>query len=232
MRPITEGNLLQTYIDRYDLKEIFDREIVRYMTLYALEKGECICQSGDAFQSMFFLVKGKLKVYTVQENGKALLLRFNKPLSIVGDMEFLTGYRARCNVEAVNKCFLIEIKYEYLNQFSYEDPKFLRFLIKQICHKLYTISNATALNLLYPVENRFASYLLSTMVDEQDDIHKEELKSSKLTEVATLLGTSYRHLNRVIGQLEKEGVITRGKGAIVIHDMEKIKELSCGSLYE
>ncbi|MDF2547857.1 MAG: transcriptional regulator [Anaerosolibacter sp.] len=232
MRLTTEGNLLYTYIEKYNLKDIFDQEVIQYMALYTLDKGECICQSGDMFQSMFFLVKGKLKIYTVQENGKALLLRFNKPLSIVGDMEYLTGYQARCNVEAVNKCMLIEIKYEHLNKFSYNDPKFLRFLIKQICHKLYTISNATALNLLYPVENKFASYLLSTMVNEQEDVHREELKSSKLTEVATLLGTSYRHLNRVIRQLEKEGIISRNKGSIIIHDINKIEELSCGSLYE
>jgi CRP-like cAMP-binding protein len=220
------------YIKKYNLEEIFDSEVIRYMNIYALDKGECICRSGDVFQSMFFLVKGKLKIYTVQENGKALLLRFNKPLSIVGDMEFLTEYRARCNVEAVNKCILIEVKYEYLHTFSYDDPRFLRFLIKQVCHKLYTISNTTTLNLLYPVENRFASYLLSTMVYEQDSVHREELRSSNLTEIATLLGTSYRHLNRVIGQLEKEGIISRSRGSIAIHNIEKIEQLSCGSLYE
>ncbi|MFZ5969213.1 MAG: Crp/Fnr family transcriptional regulator [Bacillota bacterium] len=232
MKTISDQKLLMHYITKYDLKEFFCDEILQTMSLISLEKGEYVCEIGHQFQYMYFLVSGKLKIYTVQENGKLLLLRFNKPLSIVGDMEFLTDYRAKCNVESLNKSLLISIRFEDLLQYAYDDPKFLRFLIKNLCHKLYTISNATSLNLLYPVENRFASYLLSTLCYDNESLLVEELKTSKLTEIANLLGTSYRHLNRIVSRLVSEHIIRKKDGSIMIEDIEKLRELSRNNLYE
>ncbi|MFA4135434.1 MULTISPECIES: hypothetical protein [unclassified Brevibacillus] len=56
----------------------------------------------------------------------------------------------------------------------------------------------------------------------------EELKTAKLTEVADLLGTSYRHLNNLCAA----SVIERKKSALIIKDREKISELASGNIYE
>ncbi|AOT69350.1 cyclic nucleotide-binding domain-containing protein [Geosporobacter ferrireducens] len=232
MRKIYNPKLLESYIEKYNLKDICSIEVLKAMELFSYERGEQICTVGEPLDCMFFLVKGKMKVYTTMENAKSLLLRFYNPLSIVGDMEFLSSYKVRCNVESLKESLVIGIKFETLMQYAYDDPKFLRFLNKNIVHKLYTISNMTSMNLLYPVENRFASYLLSVNVDEQDSLYRGEIKTSKLTEVATLLGTSYRHLNRTVQDFIAKGIIIREKGFISIKDIEKLKQLSYGNLYE
>ncbi|WP_257988604.1 MULTISPECIES: Crp/Fnr family transcriptional regulator [Bacillus] len=127
---------------------------------------------------------------------------------------------------------MIRISFVKLHEFAENEPKFSNFIIKNLSHKLYTLSNTTSLNLLYPVENKFASYLVSTMVDENNYAHIEELKTAKLTEIAELLGTSYRHLNRVINQLVAKGIIERKRGAILIIDVNQLMILSKGNLYE
>lgn len=70
------------------------------------------------------------------------------------------------------------------------------------------------------------------IVQEVMVLASDELRTSKLTEVAELLGTSYRHLNRVIRRLCFERIIERNKGALFIKDREKIKELASGNIYE
>ena len=232
MKKIHNLQLLDAYIKKYDLKNICNAEVLAAMELFYYERGEYICGIGEQLEYMYFLVDGKMKVYTMMENGRSLLLRFYNPLSIVGDMEFLSCLKVRCNVESLTKSLVIGVKFDALMKHAYDDPKFLRFLNKNIVHKLYTISNMTSMNLLYPVENRFASYLLSVHIEEQDSLYKGEIKTSKLTEVATLLGTSYRHLNRIIQDFIGAGIVSREKGFIVIKNVEKLKQLSCGNLYE
>ena len=53
-----------------------------------------------------------------------------------------------------------------------------------------------------------------------------------MTEMATLLGTSYRHLNRVIRELSDKGIVSKKNGKISVLDYVALKELAGGLLYE
>ncbi|MGO4371291.1 Crp/Fnr family transcriptional regulator [Paenibacillus sp. MCAF20] len=220
------------YVKAHRLEAIFDEETIKEMKLLTYEKGQALCAAGDQLQHLYLLVKGKIKVYTLLPNGKSVLLRFNEPLAVIGDMELMTGYPVRCTVESVGQSLFIAIKTDVLRARSCHDPRFLTYIIQLLSHKLYTAANASSLNLLYPVENRLASYLLSISPEACIQPKRDEMRTEKLTELAELLGTSYRHLNRIITKLEKEDVITRKRGSIVIRDMQRMKELASGNLYQ
>jgi CRP-like cAMP-binding protein len=87
-------------------------------------------------------------------------------------------------------------------------------------------------NLMYPVEVRLASYLLSVTQDEDETLFSGQLSTTSLTDTANLIGTSYRHLNRVIKQFCSDGLVERKKGFILIKDREALKSLSGGNIYE
>ncbi|WP_245600218.1 Crp/Fnr family transcriptional regulator [Paenibacillus harenae] len=222
---------IDRYAVQYKLNEIFDPAAIASMRLLSYSKGEAVCSAGDHLDHLYLLVKGKTKVYTTLPNGKSVLLRFNEPLAVVGDMELMTGNPVQCMVESVGESLFLAISKEALRDTAFQSPRFLSFIIKQLSHKLYTASNASSLNLLYPVENRFASYLVSVTSDDPHSAALKEIKTDKLTEVAEKLGTSYRHLNRVIAQLARSGIVERERGAVYIRDLERLKELASGNLY-
>ncbi len=60
----------------------------------------------------------------------------------------------------------------------------------------------------------------------------KEMRTSYLTEVAALLGTSYRHLNRVVHRLSSEGTIYRKNGSLYIKDLQRLRERANGNIYE
>ncbi|AJY77445.1 cyclic nucleotide-binding domain-containing protein [Paenibacillus beijingensis] len=231
MKKINDPAAIARYVNEHRLSGIFDEQTIAAMELFAYDKGEPICSAGDSLSQLYLLVSGKMKIYTVLPNGKSVLLRFNNPLAVVGDIEFLTEYPVRSNVESVLESFVLTLKYETLRESAYDDPVFLRFMMKHLSHKLYTVSNASSLNLLYPVETRFASYLLSVTADAGNKSATEELKTAKLTEVAELLGTSYRHLNRVVTGLASAGILERQRGRIVIKERDRLEQLASGNLY-
>lgn len=232
MRRINNLNMLLSYMEKYNLNSIFEKDMIQYMELFSFSKGELVCSKSSEMNYMYFLVKGKLKVYTLHDNGKSVLLRFNKPLNILGDMEFLTDFKIQCNVESVNESILIGIKTNDLLNHAFNDSKFLRFIIKNLSQKLYAVSNSASINLLYPLESRLASYLLSISFDENNSTNISEIKTSKFTDLATLLGTSYRHLYRIINDFISKGIIEKKGSIIVIKDIDKLKELSDGNMYE
>ncbi|EIJ82092.1 transcriptional regulator [Bacillus methanolicus PB1] len=232
MKKIFNQKVLTSYLQEHKLDELFNDEVIKGMELYQLSRGEILCSNGDKLEQMFFLVKGKLKIFTTLPNGKSLLLRFNTPLSIIGDIEFTTRYEVKVNVESVFESKLIGVSFELLHKHFYNNPEFLRFILEKVSYKLYSFSNITSLNLLYPLENRLASYLLSIMYHENNFLFYEDMRSEKLTDVADLLGTSYRHLNRVIKKMCSESIIERTKEGLYIKDLHKLKELSIGNIYE
>lgn len=232
MQTIHDRPMLDQYIRRFALDAIFDPPLTDRMELCRFEKGELICASSATLRHMFFQVAGKVKISSFLENGKSLLLRFNKPLSILGDVEYLNQFPVHCNVESVTATLLIAVRFEDLNRFAYDNPKFLRFIIENLSGKLYRTSISASINLLYPLEKRLASYLLSIGSDENNLPCGNDIMTLKMTEIAAFLGTSYRHLNRVINTLRAKNVLTKQTGVIQIADFEKLKELSDGTLYE
>lgn len=232
MKRIINPNMLLSYIEKYDLNSIFEREMIKYMELFCFDKGELICVKGSEMKYIYFLVNGKLKVYTLHDNGKSILLRFYKPLNLLGDVEFLSGFKIQCNVESLNETTLIGIPFIVLHENASCDSKFLKFIIKSLSQKVYTTSNLTSMNLLFPLENRFASYLLSISVDDCTDSNISQIKTTNLTELAALLGTSYRHLNRIMNDFIRNDIIQKEKGIIKIKNINRLKELSGGNLYE
>jgi CRP-like cAMP-binding protein len=231
MNEIINKDLLKFYLQEHELDNLFNQEILQEMQMFQLNKGEILCRQGDKLEQMYFLVKGKLKISKTLPNGKSLLLRFSNPLAIIGDIEFTTQYEIMINVESVYESLLIRVNFNTLYKNFYNNPEFLQFILKKVSHNLYSFSNFTSF-LLYPVENRLASYLISVTNEENHYIFSEEMKTPKLTELADLLGTSYRHLNRVVKKLCLESIIERKKGVLFIKDIQKLKELAIGNIYE
>lgn len=102
----------------------------------------------------------------------------------------------------------------------------LTFLLKGITNKFYTKSNDLSFHLLYPVEVRLASYLLSVLTGDNSS------SALRLTDAASLIGTSYRHINRVIQQFCEKGLIERRRGKITILDREGLLEIAERNIYE
>lgn len=110
------------------------------------------------------------------------------------------------------------------------NPLFLQDLLKHLSYKLQTSTTASRVNLLASVENRFASYLLSITAPNNE--FGLELKTTNISEIADLLGTTHRHLNRVIRDLCERKIIKKDRKVIRILNEMQLKELSQGIRYE
>lgn len=232
MKCLYDRERLYSYIQKYNLDDIFEKNIVEAMKLHTFNKGQHVCKSHEEMNYFYFLVEGKVKVYTILKNGKSLLLRFYTPLQVMGDVEFVNSDFTACDVKAVEDVICIAIPMELLKTTATDNVKFLQFICRSLGDKLYNSSYWNAINLLYPLENRLASYFLAILNnDENYTIPFDEIETNKLTDMAELLGTSYRHLNRTLNNLSRKNLIKKEKNAILILDKAGLEKLA-GDLYE
>lgn len=232
MKEIKDIEQLTSYLHSYQIESVFNDQIMPYLSLYHFEKGELICSQGEPSQNLYVLVKGKVKIYTTSSEGKTLILSFKTPLEVIGDIEYVRGINIINTVEAVSPVRMIGIHHQWLERFGKDYAPFLKFLLDILAEKFYINSNSSRLNLMYPVEVRLASYLLSISFDESNSPYKGQISIGSLLDVANLIGTSYRHLNRVIRQFCTDGLIERTKGNILVKDWDGLKALASESIYE
>ncbi|OBZ14655.1 hypothetical protein A8L34_12095 [Bacillus sp. FJAT-27264] len=232
MQMIYDREAVRHLAEKNGLVEIFGSPMIESMELRLYGDGEAVCSVGDKLEYLFILVQGNLKIHTLLPNGKSMLVRFARPMSIIGDVELLREYPVKNQVESVGDSLILLASRRRLLKEMEHNAVLLRFLYGELSHKLYTLGQTSALNLLYPVENRFASYLLSLFTDNEGRRYVDEIRTSTLTETAELLGTSYRHLNRIVRRFIEQGIIERKHGRLSILDEGKLAELASGSLYE
>lgn len=221
MRKIIDNKLLKMYIKKYNIDEIFNDEILEHAKLHFYEKEEYILNSGETLEYYYLLVDGKIKVYYPFENGKSMLLKFYKDFNTFGDLELLKGIPILCNIDAVEDTYLIAIPAEILRDKYFNDIKFLHHLVDSLSEKLYGTINNSSYNFVYPLINRLASYLVEHLTNENYVV----LNSSYL-DIAQFLGTTYRHLNRTIKEMELKSIIKCEDKKIYVLDIDQLMELS------
>lgn len=221
MKQIINDNLFKSYIEKYRLDTYLNDDLLNNCQVHIFDKNENICLLNEKLEYMYFLVKGKAKVTTLLSSGQSLLLCFNKPLSIIGDLELLDNPYADCNVLTLESCICLAIPIWAIHKYGYNDSTFLRFIISSLEKKLRINSLYMSINILYPLENRFASYLLSVLPSYSDFITIEGVNH-----ISELLGSSYRHLNRVIKSLCDNNIIEKKKNQIRILNLKKLEDLA------
>lgn len=224
MKKLTDSNLLKFYINKYSLHNYLNKNLLNYLEIHTFNKNEFLCALNEKLFYMYFLVDGKYKVTSLLSTGKSLLLCFNTPLSIMGDIELIENPYADCNVQALESCICLALPLDKIKEYGYNDPIFLRFIISSLQKKLRRNSSYMSINVLYPIENRFASYLISSLPSKSSEEIFVDIDG--INNLADLLGSSYRHLNRVIKNLSDKGIISKNKNTIEILNINKLKALA------
>lgn len=231
MQQIHNIDELNYYVHKFKVADIFEKDMRGFMELHSFQRGEQIYRTSEKAGYLYFLVKGKFKVFTVPKNGKALLLRFYEPFQVIGDIELLCEVDSICNLEVLNEVICIGISVEIIKNYCMDDMKFLKYIAKNLAQKFLESSISSSINLIYPLENRLASYLLASLQEDENSKNIVGIATNKLTDMADFLGTSYRHLNRTLGILQNKKLINKERNFIEILDRKKLEDLA-GDLYK
>ncbi|MCE5041192.1 transcriptional regulator YeiL [Mammaliicoccus sciuri] len=203
MREIYNDKLKQDLIDQFNYLDLFGFDVQQHVKLFFISQKDHIIQDTQKPEYLFYLVKGKTKLYEYMENGQVSLIDFFAPSSFIGEMELIDEHVAPLN----------ELKDTLLT-----DPVLLKNLLSYIAHKNMKNIRTSTRNQSYPLSKRLASFILVT---EQNGKYEE-----KHTQVAQYLGVSYRHLLFVIADFVQKGYLAKENNSYNILNMDELKKLA------
>ena len=221
-----EQQVIEGYLEQFGLEAMFPERVKEAMRLETYASGSRIFSQGEKAHTLYLLVDGKLKVSMLSPEGKRLILAFKSPFDFVGDIEYVRKCRLINTVETVTATTAIRIPYDVLESEMAGNAEWLQFLLEAITRKFEIKSHAMNFSLLYAVDVRVASYLLAMTPNQST------LDSTSLVDMADLIGTSYRHLNRVLRHFEEQGWIVKKRGKITITDRSALLAQTGPNIYE
>ncbi|WP_215776339.1 cyclic nucleotide-binding domain-containing protein [Paludibacterium sp. B53371] len=199
---------IEHYYRQHQLQRMLGEIHLPALQLQAFQAGECLLAQGQPVRYLQFFVAGRAKVVLPMANGRELLLCFYQPLQLFGDMEIFEPDRpASSRIEALDDCLCLSLSMDYVRRALIGDSVFLQSLSRSLGRKLGRVIQNSALNMLHPLEDRLASYLLATARQQGEDWWF----SGNLSQIADCLGVSFRHLHRSLqafcskGWLIKQG---------------------------
>ena len=228
MKKIEDPFIIEKYYNELNMQRIFIDDMKKYMKLLKFDKHEYLSREDENLEYLLFFIQGKSKVFKTLPNGRNLLLAFYKPFRVIGDIEIVKNQSATGTIQALSTCYCLAIPMDKARKELTKDRKFLKFTCESLAEKLAAVSMNSSINLLYPLENRLASYINESLTnDEELYIDFDE----NLFNIAELLGSSYRHLLRTFNALCKKGVIEKYDGKYKVINKMLLKDLA-GDLYQ
>lgn len=180
-------------------------------------KGEFICMEGHSMTHLLLILDGKAKVCFAMENGKDLLLCFYCVGGIIGDLELMMNTdKAKSSVQAITAVKCISIPFHSNRTVLQSNTAFLNRIGTALARKLNRCTKNSACIILYPLETRLCSYI--------ETMNKDGFFTDKLTEVAELLGTSYRHLLRSLHSLCLKGILEKRGNGYYVNDARALHQ--------
>ncbi len=221
---------LDRLIDTYQVAEMFSVDMRPYMGLFHFGRNEYICRQGEEIGQLYIFLYGKAKVTSNLSSGKSLLLDFYRNTMLLGELELLMEQEAASSVQAIEDCYCLGIPIDIARDKLLSDPKFLLVAGRSLGRKLERIAKNSSINLLYPLQNRLASYMLVT--GKRSDMEGVEnlVFKANLSQTADLLGTSYRHLLRTLEDFRVMGLLVKEGRTYMAEDITALERVA-GDLY-
>jgi CRP-like cAMP-binding protein len=219
MRVMNSTEAIQGYIAKHKMTTFLNEDLLAHLELFHFPVYSSVYVEEQEQHYLYFLVEGQVQCSHYQPNGNLAVFALSVPFCAIGDLEILSKEQVYSNVIAVQDTWMLGIARSNIERYGANEPRFLRFIIEQLREKLYK-ADSLKVNDTLPAIKRLAIYLLSQ--EEKDAVMLPDKEG-----LASLMGTTQRHLNRVLKQLVDAGVLSAGYPYVKILDRNALKNMAC-----
>lgn len=174
-----------------------------------LEIGECLLRQGDPPPGLYLLCSGLARVYTSSANGREILHAFVGPGEVLGEIEYFARAPIGSTVEAARRTQAWFLSSSAVDALLGKEPRLAIALATTMAKRYHREVARSSERISYPVADNVLRICLARMRDQGDP--RIQLPKHDLAEY---LGTSARHLNRVLKNLVARGAIELAPGQI------------------
>lgn len=215
---------LQHLIDATSAKNAL-QSLTEGRNINKFKKKQTIYSEGNHPNRLYYIVKGKVKAYKTNEEGKELVTELFGPGDFLGHIALLEGTVYKYTAEALEDSELAIIPKEDFEELLHKNPEVSRKFI-QVLAKNISEAQDHLLGLAYnSLRRKVADALLMLQKKYQQNKEEKFAISINRENLATIAGTATESLIRTLGDFRDEKLIDLKNGNIVILNLQKLTDL-------
>lgn len=217
-----------TCLDEVDLFADLDPEEMRAMDRMApariFRRGELVFSQSQPVTALFILKTGRVRVFRVAEDGKALTMAILEPGAVFGEM-LLVGQRMYDNyAEAIEDSAICLLSAEDVERFLLSDPRIAIRISRLLGEQVARLEERLTDLALRPLTARVASTLLS-LAGTAPTGRFGQNRPIRLTheQIAGLLGATREATSKTLADFAAQGIIRQGRGRITVQSISALR---------
>jgi len=183
--------------------------IMKKLSVKRFKKNEVILLEKDTSNFMYIIIKGRVKVTKIAEDGKEVFLAVHRAGEFFGEMSFIDGKTSPATVIAAEDCIINIISKKEFYSTIYSHEKILNNLLQILCSRLREAWEKIQLLNLNNASERLKILFFSLSDKYGEKTPKGITLNIKLThqELAEMTGMARETVTRVIDKWHKDGGI-------------------------
>lgn len=182
--------------------------------------GEVIFREGDAGDTCYVVQHGSVRVTRNHSDGRTITLAELRPGDLFGELAMFDSETRSATVEAAEETSGIALLAGDMRRILLRHPDISIKLLSAFAERLKEANERISRQSFQTVASRVAGVLLAhaETLEAEGAAPQNVLLRSTRAEIAQLAGSSRESVSRFLATLERAGLVTCGRGKVVIHD--------------
>jgi CRP/FNR family transcriptional regulator, cyclic AMP receptor protein len=202
-------------LEQEDLERIAQLAVPR-----SFAPGQIVFREGDASDTCYVVRSGRARAIREHADGRTITLATFGPGDIFGELAMFEDELRSATVEAVQDTSVVAVLGPDMRRLMVEHPEISMRLVVALGRRLRETNDRLAKQSFQTVQSRVA-VVLSELVAQAvaaGASGQEVLLTATQADLAKLAGSSRESASRFLAVLERAGVISQGRGRLVVHD--------------
>jgi CRP/FNR family transcriptional regulator len=187
------------------------------------EPGEVVFREGDASDTCYIVRDGRARATHEHGDGRAITLATFGPGDIFGELAMFEDERRSATVEALEPTSVVAVLGPDMRALMREHSEIATRLVIALGRRLREANERLSRQSFQTVQSRVAT-VLSQLAAQAGSGSGEVLVTATQADLAQLAGSSRESASRFLAVLERAGVISQGRGRLVVHDPDALKQ--------
>jgi CRP/FNR family cyclic AMP-dependent transcriptional regulator len=190
------------------------------------EPGQVVFREGDASDTCYVVREGHARAVREHGDGRTITLATFGPGDIFGELAMFEDELRSATVEAIEPTDVVAVLGPDMRRLMIEHPGISTRLVIALAKRLRETNERLSRQSFQTVQSRVAVVLseLVTQARAENSADGDVEVTATQADLAQLAGSSRESASRFLAVLERAGVISQGRGRLVVHDPEALQQ--------
>jgi CRP-like cAMP-binding protein len=207
-----------------DLQRIAELAVPR-----VFEPGQVVFREGDSSDTCYIVRSGRARAVREHSDGRVITLATFGPGDIFGELAMFEDELRSATVEAIEETSVVAVLGPDMRRLMAEHPEISTRLVIALGRRLREMNERLSRQSFQTVQSRVAAVLSELVARERAEGSGDAdgggvLVTATQADLAQLAGSSRESASRFLAVLERAGVISQGRGRLVVHEPQALKQ--------